>query len=247
MKRGNLGSHRRLREWLSTRGHHRTRNRSWKKPGFKENPSPLTFVFCAALSPHQGDTRSPPPSSCHLVQPLKTPQFLTCPISVTIPVSLHWFLSCPGFAATFLCPQGKGSGRDIVTWDDGKVPPHPSGLELYKNHPPCRPCFGEIQGENTPNKEQTKKKSPHQEHPCPPSVFQAFSVCKSQFIQVPAAFWWAALPRASEVVWLQQVPKQQLQVNPGKLGYGEIQIGWSQITPQTSQQHLCCSKCLLHH
>lgn len=157
MKRGNLGSHRRLREWLSTRGHHRTRNRSWKKPGFKENPSPLTFVFCAALSPHQGDTRSPPPSSCHLVQPLKTPQFLTCPISVTIPVSLHWFLSCPGFAATFLCPQGKGSGRDIVTWDDGKVPPHPSGLELYKNHPPCRPCFGEIQGENTPNKEQTKK------------------------------------------------------------------------------------------
>lgn len=250
MKRGNLGRHRRqLREGLSTRGHHWTKNCSRKRPRFKQKPNPLSFVCSASLSPRQGDTWSPTPSSCHLVQPLNPPQFLTCPIPVTIPVSLHSFLSrflfllktCPGFAArVVLCCRAKAHTGTLTgtlsPGAGGKVPPHPCGLELYT--PPCRPCtcFGEIQGENTPSRllhvfvmcghtEQTK--IPLTESiPVPPAVFPA---CKSQFIQAPDGFCWAAPPLQAlqdrqKYFGSNRSPNSSSRwwLNPGKLGYSKV-------------------------
>lgn len=148
----------------------------------------------------------------------------------------------------------------------------PLGWSFVTEHPPA-PALGKAEEKTFPAERSVQppgfvmchhtkqtKNPPHQEHPCPPSVFQAFSVCKSQFIQVPAAFCWAAPPlqglqRPSEVlVALEVLAPTGAQtaapgggLNPGKLGYGKGQFGWSKITPPTSQQHLCCSKCSLHH
>lgn len=85
----------------------------------------------------------------------KTPHLLTCPIPVTKPVSLQAPIpeqNLPGICCqgvTLLCPQGTGTRGDIVTrsWWQSQTPP-------------CRPCFGELQGENIPSR-----------------LFRAFEMC----------------------------------------------------------------------
>lgn len=173
---------------------------------------------------------------------------------------------------TFPCPQGRDTAR-LSPGADGKVPPHPSGLELCNRTPPCT-CFGKSRGENIPSRafcaatwicdvspNKTDKKIPLTKS------IPALQVSSKHFLSVNPNLSrfqllfvgllhlckgyqdhqksWLSLEVLAPTGAQTAAPGGGL--NPGKLGYGKGQSGWSKITPPTSQQYLCCSKCSLHH